>query len=134
MTTSTDYIRIKRGTPYGYTTIEGELTLVTFKEGDTFVVYCPSLDISDYGGDESEAKKNFRTHLEMYFEYAVSEGTLWKDLRSHGWDVRSKAQKKTKAPTFDQLKDRLPSLRQITEQGGYDISHQPISHQLSPAA
>ena len=134
MTTDTDHIRIKHGTPYGYTTIEGVFTLVTFKEEDTCIVYCPSLDISDYGEDADKALKNFSNHLKMYFQYAMEEGTLWKDLRSHGWNIRSRKQKKTEAPTFSQLEDRLPELRQIKEQGGYSISHQSISHQISSAA
>lgn len=134
MTTDTDYIRIKRGTPYGCTTIEGMLTLVTFKEDDACIVYCPSLDISEYGEDADKALKNFSTHLQMYLQYTMEEGTLLDDLKKHGWDMRSNQQRKTKAPTFSQLEERLPELRQIKEHGGYSISHQSISHQISSVA
>lgn len=134
MTSSIDLIRIKHGTPFGHTTIEADLALVTFQEDESHIVYCPSLDLSEYGDSPEAALENFRKHLSMYFEYTIEEGTLWKDLRSHGWDIRSKKQKKTSAPSFSQLQERRPALRQIQDRGGYNISHQVISHQIAASA
>ena len=42
------------------------LDTITFKEGDVHIIYSPSLDISDYGYTESEAKRSFEI---VYSEY-----------------------------------------------------------------
>ena len=133
MNTSIDFVCVKHSTPYGCTTIDGEVTLVTFREGNARIVCYPSLDLSDYGEDTGKDHENFCNHLGMYFQYAIEEGTLWGDLHKLRWDYGKQASKENKSAYLLQLKEHLPCLHQITKQGGYDISHQVISYKLSPA-
>ena len=82
-------------------TIKTELTLISFAENNVFFVYCPALDLTGYGHNESEAKESFSQTLKMYFEYTYNKKTLSKDLESHGWVLKNK--NKLKAPDFDYL-------------------------------
>ena len=78
-----------------------ELTLISFQENHVFFVYCPALDLTGYGENESEAKKSFSQTLKMYVNHTIQKKTLFKDLEEHGWRV--KRNQKLKAPDFDFL-------------------------------
>lgn len=113
-----DIIRVKRNSPQGYTLFEAELTVLTFKDEDGFyIAYCPSLSLSDYGDSEEKAKENFAETLALYFETTVEWGTLTKDLKDHGWDVRSKKMKKINAPTLEQLQTSDPTYKSLIDSG-----------------
>ncbi|MBS5871551.1 MAG: type II toxin-antitoxin system HicB family antitoxin [Porphyromonas sp.] len=119
-----DVVRIKHNAPYGHTRFEAELTVLTFKDEDGFyIAYCPSLSLSDYGDSEEKAKANFAETLALYFETTVEWGTLTKDLKAHGWDVRSKKMKKISAPTLEQLQTSDPTYKSLIDSGtAYNVS------------
>lgn len=119
-----DIIRLKRNADYGYTSIEADLTVLTFidKEG-FYVAYCPTLNLLDYGNSEEEAKANFAEMVSIYFETVREWGTLTKDLKRYGWDAKSKNQKKVTAPTLDDLKVSDPTYKSLIDSGtAYNIS------------
>lgn len=66
--------------------INSELAIFLFKEDDNFIAYSPALDLSGYGKTEEEARDSFNIVLKEYFDYAINEGTLYKDLKEHGWN------------------------------------------------
>ena len=119
-----DIVRVKRNAPQGYTLFEAELTVLTFKDEEGFyIAYCPSLSLSDYGDSEEKAKANFSEALALYFEAAIEWGTLTKDLKKHGWDVRSKKMKKISAPTLEQLQTSDPTYKSLIDSGtAYNVS------------
>ena len=50
-----------------------------------YIVYCPSLDLSGYDNTESGATDNFSYVLKEWIKEQTANGTLEKDLVSHGW-------------------------------------------------
>lgn len=75
-----NYIRFdKRGG------VEISVSLFTFKEGDVYIAYCPSLDLSGYDQDEGKAMSDFETMLTEYLSWQLEHGTLRADLVAHGW-------------------------------------------------
>jgi hypothetical protein len=65
--------------------INVNLTVVIFLDDKVTIVYCPALDLAGYG--EDEARQSFQTVIEEYFDYTVSRGTLFADLKLHGWET-----------------------------------------------
>ena len=61
-----------------------------FREGENLIAYCPSLDISTSGKDYGDAVKNFYERFQIYVETCLEMGTLWDDLKDHGWKVTDK--------------------------------------------
>jgi len=57
-----DEIRIKNGS------IEATLNILTGKQGDYFLHYCPSLEISGYGRTVDEAVELIKSELEIFCE------------------------------------------------------------------
>jgi len=43
--------------------------LILFEEDGAQIVYCPALDVSGYGKDETEAKQSFEVSLGEFFRY-----------------------------------------------------------------
>ena len=72
----------------GKTKVGFSVGVYIFKEEDTFISYCPALDLSGYGLTETEAKESFAQTLGMYIEYCLNKNTLVKDLQKHGWNCR----------------------------------------------
>jgi predicted RNase H-like HicB family nuclease len=55
--------------------------MIVFKEGETYVAYCPELDLSSCGSSVSHAKEMLRTAIRLFLEEAEKMGTL-KDILS----------------------------------------------------
>ncbi len=69
--------------------IEVEVLLV--KEGDYWVSYAPSLELSSYGDSRAEAKKGFSEALSIFIDDTIKKGTLERLLIDYGWTLSSKA-------------------------------------------
>lgn len=67
--------------------IEISVSLFTFKEGDVYIAYCPSLDLSGYDRDIDKAKADFEAMLSDYLLWQTRNGTLRADLEAHGWRI-----------------------------------------------
>lgn len=63
--------------------VSSELAIFLFREDDNFIAYSPALDLSGYGKTEEDARNSFNIVLKEYFDYAINEGTLYEDLKSH---------------------------------------------------
>jgi len=73
--------------------IELQLSVLVFEQGDYFVAYCPSLEISSYGISVEDAKVGFDDAMNVYLAYCIENGTLKKDLADHGWLIEHKPDK-----------------------------------------
>jgi predicted RNase H-like HicB family nuclease len=58
---------------------------IVFREGPTFVAYCPELDVSSCGKDVDEARQNLRTAARVFLEEAERMGTLEQILEEGGY-------------------------------------------------
>lgn len=47
-----------------------------WKEGDTYVSYCPQLDVSSYGDTVEEARRMLKEAICLFVEEAEKMGTL----------------------------------------------------------
>ena len=72
---------------FGNGNVEINVSLFVFKEGDTYIAYCPSLDLSGYDLTEESARADFDYMLSDYLSDQLRNGTLRADLASHGWKV-----------------------------------------------
>lgn len=61
------------------------VSVYLFKDGNAYVAYCPSLDLTGYDTTEEAAKTDFEYMLHDWLEEQVAEGTLHEDLTRHGW-------------------------------------------------
>jgi hypothetical protein len=111
---------------HGDTDIRINLQMYLFKEDDSFIVYCPALDLSAYGDTEELTKKAFEDVLSINIEYMMNKGTIFDDLKNHGWIVKGKKQRKIKAPTFDELLKRSDALQDIARNKDYTKYSQDV--------
>ncbi len=74
----------------GNRTVSISIDVDVFKEGDYIVAYCGALEVSSFGKDEVEARKNFEEALNIFVEETHKRGTLEKVLLDLGWSLRKK--------------------------------------------
>lgn len=67
-----------------------KLPLIAFNDSGSEIVYCPALDVSGYGDNETEAMDSFLVSLGEFFLYTTNKGTLLEVLHDMGWHIRSK--------------------------------------------
>ena len=87
----------------GRNKIKCVLPLISFKEDNSFITYCPALDLSGYGENEAEADKSFEEVLSQYFKYTVNKKTLAEDLKKMGWTIRKSLSKRAIPPSMGKL-------------------------------
>lgn len=102
------------------------LDVYVFMDGDSYIAYSPALDLSGYGESEQAAKDSFSIVMDEYIAYGVSRRTLVKDLRAHGWKVRSLKQRKMSAPSFDTLLRSNDTFKDILENKEYRKVAEPF--------
>jgi len=56
--------------------IKMNFDMIVFKEEETYVAYCPELDLSSCGNSVSHAKEMLRTAIRLFLEEAEKMGTL----------------------------------------------------------
>jgi len=59
---------------------------IIFKEGETFIAYCPKLDVSSCGNTIDVARKNLKTAVRLFIEEAEKMGTIEEILRESGYE------------------------------------------------
>ena len=47
-----------------------QMTAIIEREGDSYVAFCPELDIASQGASVSEARTNLKEALELFYEAA----------------------------------------------------------------
>ena len=103
----------------GESKINMNLGVYIFVEDGRYIAYCPALDISGYGESEAEAKQSFGEVIHQYLEYCLHKNTLVKDLKKHGWKVRSMRQKKIKSPDTETMMKMNPDFKDLIENKEY---------------
>lgn len=63
------------------------VSVYLFRDGDTFVAYCPSLDLTGYDLTEEAARSDFEYILREWLREQTENGTLRQDLEAHGWKI-----------------------------------------------
>ena len=81
-----DYIK-----KYSDKFIEVQLGVLVFQEEDSYLAYCPALNLSTYGDNINDVKGAFDDLIAAYIEDGTKMGTLEKDLLSHGWTLQISA-------------------------------------------
>jgi predicted RNase H-like HicB family nuclease len=92
--------------------LELQLNVLVFQQGDYYVAYCPSLNLSSYGDTIEEAKIGFDEVMEAYLEDCKENGSLHEDLIRNGWNVNIQNHKKAEPPAMVELNIPAGSLRQ----------------------
>ena len=90
--------------------VEISVSLFVFKEGDTYIAYCPSLDLSGYDLTEESARADFDYMLSDYLSNQLRNGTLRADLALHGWKV---GKAKGNEPDLSDMLDMNEQLRKL---------------------
>ncbi len=71
--------------------VEVQLGVLVFQEEDSFLAFCPALNLSTYGDSIKDVKDAFDDLMAAYIEECTKMGTLEKDLRLHGWTIEQSA-------------------------------------------
>lgn len=80
--------------------MEGELSVVYFREGDAFIAYTPALDLSSYGATLDEARKNISEAVAVFIQDVVERGTIEAVLEECGWQRISRPHVHWVPPAF----------------------------------
>jgi predicted RNase H-like HicB family nuclease len=83
--------------------IELQLNVLVFQQGDYYVAYWPSLNLSSYGDTLDDAKVGFDEVIEAYFEECRENCSLHDDLIKNGWTVNIQNQKKAEPSAMIEL-------------------------------
>lgn len=102
------------------------LDVYVFTDDGVYIAYAPSLDLSGYGESEKGALDSFSVVIEEYITYGMEKRTLIKDLRAHGWKVRSIKQRKFSAPSFNTLIQNNDMFRDILTTKDYRKLSEPF--------
>jgi hypothetical protein len=87
----------------GKNMIKCVLPLINFFEDNSYITYCPALDICGYGTNETEADNSFEGVLSEYFKYTVHKKPLAEDLEKMGWTIRKSRHKSPIPPSLGKL-------------------------------
>ena len=71
-------------------TIQANVPVIYLREGDTFLVYTPALDLCAHGDSLEDAKKSFETSVELFFEEVVKHNTVNQVFREYGWKEKKR--------------------------------------------
>lgn len=65
-----------------------QIDFYLFREDETYIAYCPALDLSSSGETHTEAVSNFYEAFQLYIETCLEAGTLIQDLKQLGWEIK----------------------------------------------
>jgi len=112
----------------GKSGINTKLSLLSFVEDDTHIIYSPALDLSGYGSTEEEAKQSFEIVLSEFIGYCMNKQTLFKELKKLGWDVQEgKKHPKIKSPDWSDLIKCNSELENILENKNFTKFNQDVN-------
>lgn len=69
-----------------------------YKQGRSFVAYCPALELSAYGSTSEDAQLAFQDNLRIFFSETRRKGTLEKILLKLGWSLTQSPQPRYQPP------------------------------------
>jgi hypothetical protein len=94
-------------------TVNLQVPVISFIDDNTHIFYCPALDLSGYGIDETEARCSFDTVLEEYLNYTINKNSLWADLKKLGWAVKKSSTKPATPPSMSVLLEKNEEFSRI---------------------
>lgn len=74
--------------------VDVNIPVSIFKEDNTFIAYCPVLDISTSAKSFEQVRSRFHQVVDIFFEETIEKGTLDETLLNYGW----KKEKRTWSP------------------------------------
>lgn len=80
--------------------IQVQVDVLIFQEHESYVAYCPALELSSYGEDQEDAKKAFDGAMKIFIKDSTKKGTLEKYLLKLGWQLQHKPKMVYQPPTF----------------------------------
>jgi len=99
--------------------INVKVAVISFKEDNTHIIYCPALDLSGSGNTESEAKESFAITVSEYFNYTTHKRTLWTDLKKLGWTIKKNKKKPATPPPMSELLESNEEFNRIFDNFPY---------------
>lgn len=103
--------------------VKARIVLISFQEGDDYIVYSPHLEVTGYGKNQEEAMESFNHCLGVFLDYTVKKKTLHEELISLGWALQkgsAQRPKKIQAPNWSDLIQNNAELAQLLNT--HDIS------------
>lgn len=95
------------------------VAVISFKEDDAQIIYCPALDLSGSGHTEPQAKESFATVVSEYLNYTTHKGTLWNDLKKLGWTIKKNKKKHAAPPPMSELLENNEEFSRIFDNYPY---------------
>jgi len=80
-----------------------KLPVLSFKDDNAHIIYCPALDLNGSGHTESQAKESFATTVTEFLDYTTNKGTLITDLKKLGWTIHKNKKKLASPPPMSEL-------------------------------
>lgn len=82
--------------------LTGVFHIYIFKQDNTYIAYCPSIDLAVSGNSIRNAEESFQESVSIHLDYQIKNKVLLKDLKKHKWKVRYLIKNKKK-PVIDRL-------------------------------
>ena len=83
--------------------LELRLSVLVFQQGDYYVAFCPSLNLSSYGDSIEDAKVGFDEVMTSYLEECRVNSSLHDDLVKNGWQFNINNNRKAEPPAMVEL-------------------------------
>lgn len=80
-----------------------KVPVLSFKEDNAHIIYCPALDLNGSGNTDAEARESFAITVTEYLNYTTHKGTLWNDLKKLGWTIKKNKKKPATPPSMSEL-------------------------------
>ena len=96
-----------------------KVPVISFKEDNAQIIYCPALDLSGSGNTESEARESFSIVVTEYLNYTTHKGTLWTDLKKLGWIIKKNKKKHAAPPPMSELLENNEEFSRIFDNYPY---------------
>lgn len=93
--------------------------VISFKEDNAQIIYCPALDLSGSGNNETEARESFSIVVTEYLNYTTHKGTLWTDLKKLGWIIKKNKKKHAAPPPMSELLENNEEFSRIFDNYPY---------------
>lgn len=111
----------------GRNEVKCKLPVIIFEEDNSFIFYCPALDLSGYGKTEPEASTSFNEVLSEYFRYTTNKGTLAKDLLKLGWTIKRSLIKRATPPPLGKLLETNEDFSRIFNEHDFRKTDREVS-------
>jgi len=96
-----------------------KLPVLSFKDDNAHIIYCPALDLSGSGNTESQAKESFALTVAEYLDYTTKKRTLFNDLRKLGWSIHKNRKKLASPPPMSELLENNEEFSRIFDNYPY---------------